>query len=213
MQNIKTLYVIAMDDEAKDIINETTLIQEEPFRLYKNGDALLAITKIGKVNASFVLSNLLTKYNVQTIVNIGFAGANGDYQIGEAVLIKEAQYHDFDLTVFGYELGQVPNFPTKYFSNPDLMKDFTYKQANLYTGDYFMTTKDDNNYLVDMEATALFQVAHLMNKPMIVFKVVSDIIGKDKHLDEYNNFEKNGSKIIKELFVEIKHKLQRSYKL
>lgn len=207
MQNIDKLYVIAMEDEAKDIINQYSLIHLKPFPLYQNGNTLLAITKIGKVNAAFVLSYLLAKYNIDKIINIGFAGANGNYNIGDILIINDARYHDFDLTIFGYELGQVPNLPTNYTSDLKLMEKFNYKKSILYTGDFFMSKANTNSYLVDMEATALFQVAYILNKKIIVFKVVSDIIGREKHLDEYKHFEKNGSSIINEIFIQVQEKL------
>lgn len=207
MQNIDRLYVIAMEDEAKDIIEQFNLVHLKPFPLYESKNTLVAITKIGKVNASLVLSYLLAKYNINIIVNIGFAGANGNYNIGDILMIDNARYHDFDLTLFGYELGQVPNLPSNYSSDLNLMKLFKYKKSMLFTGDYFMSEKRTNNYLVDMEATSFFQVAHIMNKDIIVFKVVSDVIGKEKHLEEYSEFEKKGSQIIKEIFIQAEQKL------
>lgn len=195
------LYLIAMDSEAKDIIDSFSLIQEKPFKLYKKNNTLLAITGIGKTNASFVASSLLSTNKVSKVINLGFVGAYGDFKIGDLVVVKEALYHDFDLQLFNYELGQVPGLPTKYQSNNnDLLKFSDLKSSVLYTGDYFMTKKIIINAIADMEATAIFQVGYRLNIDVLSLKVVSDVIGVESHIDDYNEFEQNGSSKVKELF-------------
>lgn len=199
------LYLFAMLEEAKDILTEYELVQDKPFHLYKNETSLLAITGVGKVNASLVTSFLIGTYNITSIVNMGFVGAIGDFSIGESLIVNKALYHDFDLSIFGYEKGQVPRLPVYYESNKELLKGINItKTATLYTGDYFMTESNLTNYIADMEAVAMFQVAHVFNIPMISIKVVSDIIGSNDHIEEYKVFEKNGSKIIFEVYKKIK---------
>lgn len=195
------LYIIAMHDEAKDIIEKFQKIQETPFSLYQYNNQLLVISGIGKVNASLALSSVLTKYKVSQIINIGFAGANGNYQLGDKIMIESASYHDFDLTIFGYKKGQVPSYPAIFKST--LTLNCQYPKAHLYTGDYFMTEKLNNNYLVDMEGAALYQVAYKYNVPIISYKIVSDIIGVKNHKEEYENFEKNGSLYVKQIYDKI----------
>lgn len=195
------LYIIAMHDEAKDIIEKFQKIQEAPFPLYQYNNQLLVISGIGKVNASLALSSVLTKYKVSQIINIGFAGANGNYQLGDKIMIESASYHDFDLTIFGYKKGQVPSYPAIFKSTLNLNSQ--YPKAHLYTGDYFMTEKLNNNYLVDMEGAALYQVAYKYNVPIISYKIVSDIIGVKNHKEEYENFEKNGSLYVKQIYDKI----------
>ncbi|VEU80262.1 5'-methylthioadenosine/S-adenosylhomocysteine nucleosidase [Haploplasma axanthum] len=197
------LYVLAMDDEAKDLLPFFELVQTIPYKLYKNKNNLLAITMIGKVNASFVLSTVLATYKVTEVVNLGFSGANGDFNIGDIYIIEEARYHDVDVTMFGYEHGQVPKMPASYFSDQNLVSRFDYPKTKIYTGDCFMTTMKEGNYLVDMEVTALFQVAYRTMIPIISIKVISDVIGREKHLDDYATFEKTGSSKILEIYRRI----------
>lgn len=203
MNKIEKLFVIAMDDEAKDIVKEFNLIQETPFKLYKNNNNLLAISKVGKVNASATLSYLLAKYEVKLVINLGFVGASDNFKVGDVVSVKKALYHDFDATIFGYEKGQVPGLPPTYFSYDKIIDKFNYKEATLYTGDYFMTNKMDGSYLVDMEGAAFFQVAYINSVKMISIKVVSDIIGSKNHINEYNDFEKMGSKLIYDVYSKV----------
>lgn len=199
-----TLFVIAMLSEANAIIKEFKLIKETPYKLYKKENILVALTGIGKVNSALVTSIVASEYKVSNIVNLGFVGAFGDYKVGQIVKVKDAVYHDFDLTVFGYEKGQVPNLPTVYHSNESIISKLSeYNETTLYTGDYFMMEKLEGNYIADMEGVAIFQVAHLLNIPMISVKVVSDIIGSDEHINDYINFEEVGSSIVFEAYEKI----------
>lgn len=73
------LYMIAMHDEASEIIKDFTRVTESLVELYVKDDIFVAISQVGKVNASFALTYLLTKYpNIDKIINIGFAGAVGN---------------------------------------------------------------------------------------------------------------------------------------
>lgn len=198
------LYIFAMEDEAKDIIKDLELVKDRMFPLYRSNNNLYAITGIGKTNASFVTSYLAGKYPITKIVNLGFVGAVGNFKIGEQLLVEKARYHDVDVTMFGYEKGQVPKMPAYYEITQHQINEFpTIRRVNIYTGDYFMLEEIDTNYIADMEVTAIFQVAYRLNLPVYSFKVVSDIIGSNNHLADYSEFEAKGSLLIKELYNEI----------
>lgn len=204
------LYLLAMESEAKDIINSYKLVQDKPFKLYKNDYNLLAITGIGKVNSAFVLTYVTQHFDITEVVNLGFVGAFGNYQIGDNIFVEEAVYHDFNLTVFGYKHGEVPNI------KEDLKPDFNYynklknyfRGSKLYTGDSFQESKIDDNFIVDMEATALFHVCFLLGLKIVSIKTVSDVIGLNSNLEEYKNFEEVGSKNIFELYNKIEELLK-----
>src|SRR5690554_536882 len=203
------LYLLAMMDEANEIIKDFELVKEEPFKLYKNSNTLLAITGIGKVNASFVFTSVLKEdYEIKEAINLGFAGAYGDYSIGDFVIVDEAIYHDFDLTMFNYKKGQVPNIKEDFITdNKYLTLFYDLKRTKLYTGDHFLNNKISDNFLVDMEGTALYHVANLTKTPIFSIKVVSDIIGSKDHLKEYEKFELNGAKELLKLFNMIEVRL------
>lgn len=198
------LYLIAMLDEAKDLVNEFEIIQEKPFLLYKKRNEILAITGVGKVNSSFVTSFMISSYNIKEIINIGFAGAYGNFKIGDVVFVSKALYHDVDATAFGYKSGQIPQMP-EYYEPKDYMKNLfiDYKKSTLLTGDYFVTKNIGDNYIADMEGAAIFQVGYRMNIPTISIKIVSDLINSEDHLSKYNKFEKIGSKNIRELYLRL----------
>lgn len=203
------LYLFAMLDEAKDVVVGLKRHEKYPFPLYKNDEKLIAITGIGKVNSSFVASYLSAKYQIKEIINIGFVGAFGDFYVGETVLVSKAIYHDVDATMFGYKKGQVPNMPEFYQSDKTLQDKFpSYKRSTLFTGDYFMTSEISLDFIADMEATAIFQVGHRLNIPVLSVKIVSDLIGSIDHLDEYKEFEKQGSKNIFDIYLKIEEVLK-----
>ena len=176
---------------------------KEEAAVIKHHEVLL--TGIGKVNAASKLTEALMKHEVEAIYNVGFAGASHHYDVGDVIIIESAAYHDFDLTLFGYELGQVPGCPAVFESNDKLLKEAINrlpkaKLGRLYTGDYFMTNPVDKPYIVDMEGAALYQVAYLKHMPIISIKVISDIVGMDNHYENYKVFEKEkGAKKIAEI--------------
>ncbi len=176
------LVVAAMQEEIEDIINY-------PYDFVK-----IILTGVGKVNAARALTEAISKYDVEMIYNLGFAGATEPYEVGDLVAIEKTKYHDFDLSVFGYEKGQVPHFPSMFISNEKMLKDLAFKfdgikRGNLLTGDYFMTKEDNNAIVVDMEGAALYQVAYHYQIPILSIKVISDQIGMKNHIEQYKKFE------------------------
>ncbi|MFA6801302.1 MAG: 5'-methylthioadenosine/S-adenosylhomocysteine nucleosidase [Acholeplasmataceae bacterium] len=172
-------------------------------------NTMIINTGIGKVNAAMKLTEAISNNNLTAIYNFGFAGASHHFEVGDVVLVKSAKYHDFDLTFFGYEKGQVPNYPVEFESNKDLMNQVIskiehIKTSHLFTGDYFMTEKSDAAYVVDMEGAALYQVAYYYQIPIVSIKVISDIIGMDKHYENYKTFESSkGAQIISDIYEKI----------
>ena len=176
------LVVLAMKEEAKEILENQT------------PNKFVLLTGIGKVNAASKLSAFLATNKVDAIYNLGFAGASKPYQVGDIVLIEQASYHDFDLTLFGYKKGQVPGLPEVFLSSKELMDETKHKYkpiktGRLLTGDYFMTDEKEESFIVDMEGAALYHVAYQKNIPILSIKVISDVMGMDDHFDSYKKFE------------------------
>lgn len=190
------LVCIAMKDEMTYIVK------------HKSFKSKLILTGIGKVNASAHLAESIARNHVEKIINLGFAGASKGYEVNDLVLIETARYHDFDLSMFGYEKGQVPGFAPFFHSDNDLVEEVLMhyphiKRGHLYTGDYFMTHDFDNKVIVDMEGAALYQVAFSHNIPIVSVKVISDIIG---HGDTkaYDKFDTDkGAKLLEEVYLKL----------
>ena len=68
------------------------------------------------------------------------------------------------------------------------------------TGDQFITDetqllqiKSDfpQGLAVDMESAAIAQVCHIFQKDCISLRIISDVVGKEGQMEQYNNFWKN----------------------
>lgn len=188
------LVVAAMQEEIKDIAQS---IQPNTH---------VVVTGVGKVNAAMRLTEIIQKERIEAIINVGFAGATEDFTVGDLVLITKAKYHDFDLTMFNYQHGQVPGYPAFFESDQNWMTNIkkhilNIKEGHLLTGDCFMTNKVIGHVLFDMEAAALYQVAHHFQIPIVSIKVVSDVVGMDDHVAHYKKFEaEQGSVLLKNVY-------------
>lgn len=191
------LVVAAMEEEAR-------LFLEHDFPQVK-----ILLTGVGKVNAAMSLSEFIALNQVDEIYNLGFAGATKPFGVSDLVLIDGASYHDFDLSLFGYQKGQVPGYPEIFPSNPQLLKKVKkvipdIKNGHLYTGDYFMTNERKDACIIDMEGAALYQVAYHHHIPIVSVKVVSDVMGMENHYDSYKKFEsRHGAHMLNELFLKL----------
>lgn len=192
------LYVCAMEEEAR-------LIKEQ-----LSQDEVLIVTGVGKVNAARGLTEAIKTYEIELIVNLGFAGANDNFEVFDIVMIDDARYHDVDLTMFNYEKGQIPGYPVSYKPEEIYIKKIknliqTVKQGRLMTGDYFMTADNHQACIYDMEGAALYQVAHYYHIPLISLKVVSDVVGSTHHLKNYQKFEAyEGAKALYNVYKALK---------
>lgn len=191
------LVIAAMQEEIKEIAKKL------------KPHTHLVVSGVGKVNASRALTEILHKERIELIFNVGFAGASGDYQVGDLAIVNQARYHDFDLTMFGYQKGQVPGHPQYFESDQSwvdkLKKIFpNIKEGELLTGDTFMTEVREGNMLFDMEGAALYQVAHHYQIPMISLKVISDVVGMKDHITSYKAFETNqGANLLNEVYQKV----------
>ncbi|MFA5720011.1 MAG: 5'-methylthioadenosine/S-adenosylhomocysteine nucleosidase [Acholeplasmataceae bacterium] len=212
------LIVCAMESEASEIKKEIKNIEIHkltPDRFYYQGllkgkKVMLIITGIGKVNAALSVAVMLSKFEFKHIINVGLAGATKGYTIGDKVVIKDASYGDFDVTVgsFGYEFGQVPNMPNPFLSDYDLQKRAVFSlgayEDSLYTQDKFVTKKDlKHSGVYDMEGAAIYQVAHVYQTKIISVKLISDIIDSDTQLEDFNHFERTSAIILKEMLLSV----------
>ena len=148
-------------------------------------------TGVGKVNATYKLTNVLTKVygkdRFDLVINYGTA-ASKTYS-GLVDCTKFIQ-RDMDATPMGLKIGETP------FDNEPSMIDFSHiknpigKNLTCYTGDSFVT---DIQYMdvVDMEAYALAKTCRNFGIDFVSYKYISD----DGNADDW---EKNCGKGIEE---------------
>ena len=87
----------------------------------ENHEVVLVKSGIGKVNAAMATTLLLQTFKPDVVLNTGSAGGFLEtLEVGTVVISDEVRHHDVDVTVFGYEHGQVPGLPAAYMRMKNL---------------------------------------------------------------------------------------------
>ncbi|CAM3942890.1 5'-methylthioadenosine/S-adenosylhomocysteine nucleosidase [Lederbergia lenta] len=172
-----------------------------------NKEIILLRSGIGKVNAAMSTTILMERYQPDVVINTGSAGGyNPKLNVGDLVISTEVRHHDVDVTIFGYEYGQVPQLPPAFIADQNLidaatnaalkLKDIQAVTGLIATGDSFMNDpvrvefvreKFTDLQAVEMEGAAIAQVAHQYSVPFVVIRSLSDIAGQESNIsfDQY----------------------------
>jgi adenosylhomocysteine nucleosidase len=172
-----------------------------------NHEVIILETGVGKVNAAIGTTLLQELYQPEYIINTGCAGGFDDsLEIGDIVLSSEVRYHDVDLTIFGYEFGQMSKMPA-YFA-PDIkllniatksasILNFNIKHGLIASGDVFIHSAENiakikerfpKIYAAEMEACAIAHVCHLFKIPFLIIRSISDVVNKPNNTQSYEEF-------------------------
>lgn len=188
-------------------------------------DHEVIVTKcgVGKVNASMAATILIGYFDCDFIINTGIAGGIKGVQTEDIVLATKLMYYDVDLTVFGYEYGQLPKMPTYYLPQLDYvvaMKKalidlgYAYKEATVYSGDCFVSDlscleKVDTTKacIAEMEGAAIAQTCTKSGIDFVVLRYVSDIVGEKDQIKDYMSFEKAMSERSAQICLEVIKKI------
>lgn len=167
---------------------------------YAGHQVFLAESGIGKVAAATAATILTQVMAVEVVINTGSAGAlQPELAVGDLVIGRELAYSDADVTVFGYEFGQLPGQPARFESDATLVKEFTALTSSqsglIVSGDSFVQQKQKEAIkehfpqalVAEMEGAAVAQVAHRFGVPFIVLRGVSDLANGESSVafDEY----------------------------
>lgn len=174
-------------------------------REFPEGDIHCILSGIGKVNAAAAAERLICEHKPDCILSIGCAGSFVDgLEECETVIVDKCTYHD----VFcgkGYADGQMAGLPQYFESAPFLVKAAhkALPQARiglLCTGDQFYVSREEDErqkrlfpdaLAIDMEGTAVAQVAFLHNIPFLAVKVISDNHTRGEQRKRYDGFWSN----------------------
>lgn len=211
---MKIAVIGAMEEEVEllratleNAATETIANSEYTQGTYKGKDVILLKSGIGKVNAAMSTTILLEKYQPDFVINTGSAGGyDENLDVGAIVISDEVRHHDVDATIFGYEMGQVPQMPAGFKADARLMDIAEQAVAEvgehqsatglITTGDSFMNdpvrVETVRGYFptmkaVEMEAAAVAQVCYQFATPFVVIRALSDIAGKQSNIsfDEF----------------------------
>ena len=192
---------VAIEEKMTNKTNET--IYNLPFVIGKigNSECILVQSGVGKVNAARTTQILIEKYKPEIVINAGVGGSiNPELKIGDVIIAKQVYQHDFDITSFDHKKGYVPEVGDYIECDKSLLnvfynvisqmedEDFKTSIGIIASGDQFYTEEEKMKEIreefsadiVDMECSAIAQVAYLDNVPFIGIRSVSDGLEKDK---------------------------------
>ena len=163
---------------------------------------------VGKVNAAICAQILISVYGVTHIVNTGIAGSLcAQLDIGDLVVSKDAMYHDFEVTAFGYPHGKVPGMDVTAFPADETLMGYAFAAADsvnpghakigrVASGDQFICEKNQKNKIIEvtqalcteMEGAAIAQTAYRNGIPFVILRAISDKADDSAEMD-YPTFE------------------------
>ena len=192
--------VIAMQSEAEILLSEMQITRS----LTVSGknvhvgtaygkDIALCICGVGKVNAALGAQLLVSKFDVDKLLNFGVAGGlNEKTKLCEVYQIGAAVQFDFDLTQLnGTKMGTLDEYEENYLRLNRLPLSLPVK--NLGTSDRFNDSPADYRLLTqelhadirDMEGGAIVQAAYAAQLPVFSVKAISDVAGSGSTTEQF----------------------------
>lgn len=173
-------------------------------------DVVVVRSGIGKVNAALCVQILADVFQVTHIINTGVAGSlNPTLDIGDILVSNDALHHDMDVTIFGYQPGEVPQMGFREFKADDAMisaavascrevnPDISVRTGRVVSGDQFISSKEIKQKLIDtfhgdcaeMEGASIAHGAYLNKLPFVIIRAISDKADDSAEMD-YPSFER-----------------------
>lgn len=221
--------VVILRDQLENRTEEVIAGSEFTGGTFKGVDVVLLKSGIGKVNAALSTTLLLDRYKPDYVINTGSAGGfHESLNVGDVVISTEVRHNDVDVTVFGYEYGQVPGLPPAFIPAEELVEIAVEKAKEvegiqvasglIVTGDSFLSdpkrvnfirSKFENLHAGEMEAAAIAQVCHQFNVPFVIIRALSDIAGKESNIS-FDQFLHTAAKHSAELVLKIVEALKKN---
>ena len=204
--------ISALKDKKEHLISNITFYEGS----IGNHKVIVSLSGIGKVNSAINTTLLINNFKPDVIINSGIAGGSKELSTFDFVIADKLTYSDFDCQVFNYEFGQVPQMPLYYFSDSKLKekleayltsKNISFKNSIVLTADSFRLSASEikNNvstsFATEMEGTSIAQTCYKLNTPFLSFRIISDILDSENHIEEYNEFEKKSAQLSSEVIV------------
>lgn len=160
-----------------------------------NTDVVVVRSGVGKVNAAICVQILVDDYHITHVMNTGVAGSlNADINIGDIVVSTDAMYHDVDATIFGYQIGEVPQMGIASFPADEQLRALAVKAAHetapeigvyegrVVSGDQFIADRTRNNEIAtnfhgqccEMEGCSIAHAAYINHIPFVIIRAISD---------------------------------------
>ncbi|SDK42277.1 5'-methylthioadenosine/adenosylhomocysteine nucleosidase [Natronincola ferrireducens] len=195
--------IIGAMDEEVDILKDEMKVQEiknignMDFYIgqLSSREIVLVRCGIGKVNAAVCTQILIGQLGVEAVINTGVAGGIHDsLEVLDVVISTDVQQHDFDVTGFGYKIGEIPRMDTSIFKADENLLDMGYRAAKkalknhkvlkgrIVSGDVFVSSPELKNkiqevfqaYCTEMEGAAIGHTCYLNGVPFVIIRAMSD---------------------------------------
>lgn len=193
-----------------------------------NGAAVVVVRSgVGKVNAALCTQILADLFEVSHIINTGVAGSlNPKLDIGDILISRDALHHDVDVTIFGYQPGEVPQLGLREFPADETLARLakeTCEKVNpdihavlgrVVSGDQFISGNETKERLIreyqgdcaEMEGASIAHGAYLNGIPFVIIRAISDKADNSAEV-EYPVFEaaaaKHSAALVRELVSRI----------
>ena len=196
--------IIALPSEAKSLLNSIGEIKEIKLldkTAYEcsicNHKAVIAISGIGKVNASLATQAVIDRYSPKFILNFGTCGGvNDSVQALNYYVIDKCCQYDFDLSELDdVPVGYIQDYDTVFFNG--LTEGINLKKRSLASADKFTCHSKDVDTinsmgcsLCDMEGGAIGQVCTSNSIPLVIVKGITDIFNSGASNEQfYSNLQ------------------------
>lgn len=184
------------------------------YGVLEDQEVLIATSGVGSVSAAMVTTQLLERYAVSTVINVGTAGGlKQEEQVLDVVISDRLTKHDFDMeTVFGVHNGIHENNPLVYQTDRTLqeiakqtMEDVSEARVwigDMVSGDVFITRPEDVKHITtnfpsalcgDMEAAIVAQICAHYKVPFVVIRSLSDIAVKEGNAMQFDSYAEQAS--------------------
>lgn len=205
-------------EELKSKMTVSNIVKKANMDFYEgtlNGAPVVIVRSgIGKVNAALCVQILVDVFNITHVINTGVAGSlNAKLDIGDILISKDAIHHDMDVTIFGYQLGEVPQMGCREFPADENMMTLAKASCEkvnpdvhaiigrVVSGDQFISSKEVKDKLIttfqgdcaEMEGASIAHGAYLNNIPFVIIRAISDKADDSAEMD-YPTFEKAAAK-------------------
>lgn len=225
----------AMDSEVSELKNslENSEITELFGLSFCKGklfekDVVVVKSGIGKVNSALCAQLLVTNFGVNKIINTGIAGALGEgLGVFDFVVSTGAVFHDVDVRVFDYKIGQIPGLPQIFESDKNMVnvainafkrtsfsKNHKIQAGLIASGDQFISSNEQKSFIkenflplcAEMEGASIAQASYLCKIPFVIVRCLSDMA--DSNAENIYTFNENeaakaSSDLVKEMIKDL----------
>ena len=224
--------IVAMKSEFEALYDkigekqETITVGSREIYHYVNGtlDLYVTDTAEGEIQAAMMTQYLITKFDVDMILNFGLCGSlKSEFKCKDLVLVKEVVHFDFDITALNpnMKVGQYPERDEIFFKTDELLrkevlnieniKEVRVASSDKFIGEEGMKRRlisDFNADVCEMESAGITITALSNHVPCLLIKCISDNAGDDAKF-EFRDIVKTGVEEYVDLIIKLLKVLQK----